>query len=117
MALYGYVESRPVQEIDVAAERLWHGSDAIALPPKTWAVLRHLVERPGQLVTKRELLNAVWEKTVVAEKALNASIGEIRQALGDSAREPRYVETVHRRGFRFVAPLTPVEAGEAIETR
>jgi predicted ATPase/DNA-binding winged helix-turn-helix (wHTH) protein len=96
--------------IDLEAERLWHGADAIPLRPKTWAVLRHLVEAGGRVVTKQELLDRVWVDTAVEEKTLNTSIAEIRQAFGDSAREPHYVETVHRRGFRFVAALAPADA-------
>ncbi|MEW6272375.1 MAG: winged helix-turn-helix domain-containing protein, partial [Thermodesulfobacteriota bacterium] len=99
--------------IDLADERLWRGSDAIALRPKTWAVLRHLVERAGRLVTKQELLDAVWSGVAVEEKVLNASIAEIRSALGDDARAPRYVETIARRGFRFIAPLSRAETDAA----
>lgn len=95
--------------IDLDAELLWHDAQAIPLRPKTWLVLRYLVEAAGHLVTKRELLDRVWQDTAVEEKTLNASIAEIRHAFGDSAREPRYVETVHRRGFRFVAALSSTD--------
>jgi DNA-binding winged helix-turn-helix (wHTH) protein len=97
--------------VDLESERLWHGADPIALRPKTWAVLRLLLARPGKLVTKQELLDTVWEGTAVEEKTLNASIAEIRHAFGDSARAPRVVETVHRRGFRLIAALGGAEAG------
>jgi DNA-binding winged helix-turn-helix (wHTH) protein/tetratricopeptide (TPR) repeat protein len=99
--------------IDFAAERLWNGSDPIALRPKTWSVLRFLADHAGELVEKESLLDAIWGDVAVEEKVLNASIAEIRQALGDSARQPRYVETVHRRGFRFIAPLDAKSTGES----
>jgi predicted ATPase len=69
-------------------------------------VLRYLVERPGQLVTKDELLAAVWAGTVVSEAALTKGVHELRQALNDDAHAPRYIATVHRRGLRFLALVT-----------
>jgi hypothetical protein len=66
-----------------------------------------LAEHPGQLVTKEELFQEVWPQTVVSEAALTRRIGELRQALRDDPKAPRYIETVHRQGFRFIAPVTP----------
>ncbi len=105
--------------IDLEAECLRHGADTLSLRPKTWAVLRLLVERTGKLVTKQQLLDTVWRDAVVEEKTLNASISEIRHALGDSARQPRFVETEHGRGFRFVASLSSwhAAAGPTVEPR
>ncbi|MBY0273965.1 winged helix-turn-helix domain-containing protein, partial [Candidatus Binatia bacterium] len=103
--------------IDLDDERLWYGAEAIALRPKTWAVLRLLIERPGRLVTKGELIEAVWRGTVIEEKVLNASIAEIRRALRDDARAPRYVETVPRRGFRFVAPVDAAHDAPVVRDR
>ena len=91
--------------LDPADHRLWSGSTPVGLRPKTFAVLRYLVERPGKLVRNDELLDAVWEGSAVTPGTLNTSIRELRKALGDDARQPRYIETVHRRGFRFVAPV------------
>ncbi|MBI3797531.1 MAG: AAA family ATPase [Deltaproteobacteria bacterium] len=92
--------------LDPGNARLWHGSQVIRLRPKSFAVLRYLLERPGQLVTKEELLNAVWPKTYVSDALVKDSILEIRRALGDDARAPRFVETVHRRGYRFLPAVT-----------
>lgn len=89
--------------LDLAAGRLWDGDDPVTLRPRTWQVLRHLVENSDRLVTKHELLDAFWAGVAVEEKAVNTCIGEIRAALGDSSRRPRFVETVQRRGFRFLA--------------
>ena len=77
----------------------------IPLRPKTFAVLRYLVEHPEQLVTKEELLNAVWAETVVGEDALTGCIRDLRKVLGDEAKRPQYIETVHRRGYRFIGKV------------
>jgi DNA-binding winged helix-turn-helix (wHTH) protein/type II secretory pathway predicted ATPase ExeA len=92
--------------LDLRGARLLRDAQTIPLRPKTFAVLRHLTERPGALVTKDELLGAVWAGTAVTEDTLSKSIGELRQALKDDATAPRFIETVHRRGFRFIAPVS-----------
>ncbi|MFN2425318.1 MAG: AAA family ATPase [Candidatus Binatia bacterium] len=94
---------QPLFRIDLRAERLWHREEAVAMRPKTWAVLRYLAERPGALVTKEEILDAVWSNTAVSEGILNKSITELRLALGDERGDPRFIQTVPRRGFRWVA--------------
>jgi predicted ATPase len=68
-------------------------------------VLRHLIDHAGRLVRKSDLLDVVWRGTVVSEAALTSCIRDLRRALTDSSRVPRYIETVHRRGFRFIGPL------------
>jgi DNA-binding winged helix-turn-helix (wHTH) protein/predicted ATPase len=92
--------------LDPGNARLWRGSQVLKLRPKSFAVLRYLLEHPGQLVTKEELLNAVWPNTYVSDALVKDSILEIRKALGDDPRAPQFVETVHRRGYRFIAPIT-----------
>src|SRR5262245_1699320 len=99
--------------LDLRAERLLRGREPIALRPKTWSVLRYFVEHPGQLITKGELLDAVWGDVTVTESVLNKSIAELRVALGDSVKVPRFIETVQRRGFRFIAP---VDVGPSFDT-
>ena len=89
--------------LDRVNECLWQGKQAIALKPKAFAVLRYLVEHPGRLVSKNELLDAVWSDAVVSEGVLKFCVREIRKALGDNARSPRFIETLHRRGYRFIA--------------
>jgi DNA-binding winged helix-turn-helix (wHTH) protein len=91
--------------LDPAAGTLLRDAEVVHLRPRTWDVLCHLAERPGLLVTKDELLDAVWSDAVVTEGTLTNSIRELRAALGDDARSPRLIETVHRRGFRFVADV------------
>src|SRR5262245_8210104 len=83
---------------------LWHGTELIRLQPKTFDVLRYLVAHAGRLVTKDALLDACWHETIVGDAALTVCIAELRKALGDSAAAPRLIATVHRRGYRFIAP-------------
>ena len=71
--------------------QLWRGKQEVSLTGKASAVLRYLVERAGQLVTKDELFGAVWPQTVVSDAALSSCIQELRQALGDDAKKPRYI--------------------------
>jgi DNA-binding winged helix-turn-helix (wHTH) protein/predicted ATPase len=96
----------PPVRVEVENERVWCGEHRLKLTPKAFAVLRYLVEHAGRLVTKDQLLGAVWLDTVVSEWALASCIGEIRKALKDTPQTPQYIETVHRRGFRFIAPIT-----------
>jgi DNA-binding winged helix-turn-helix (wHTH) protein len=99
--------------MDLASQRLWHGDVEIRLRPKSWDVLRYLVERPGLLVTKEALHGEVWRDTAVSDDVLTQSIGELRRALGDATRTPRFIETVHGRGFRFVARVHDAEEESA----
>jgi DNA-binding winged helix-turn-helix (wHTH) protein len=82
---------------------LTRGTAEVRVTPKSLAVLRMLAECPGQVVTKEDLFRIVWPDTAVSDAALSSCIMELRQALQDDARRPRYIETVHRRGFRFLA--------------
>jgi predicted ATPase/DNA-binding winged helix-turn-helix (wHTH) protein len=88
--------------LDPYTESVWRDADEIRLRPKTFAVLKYLADRPRRLVTKEELLEAVWPEVVVGEAALAVCVGEIRKLLGDDAQTPRFVETIHRRGYRFI---------------
>jgi len=90
--------------LDLGNEQLWCDEQLVRLTPKAFQVLRMLMSSSGQLVTKDEFFRAVWAETVVSDAALTSCIQELRQALGDNARNPQYIETVHRRGFRFIAP-------------
>jgi len=92
--------------LDVADERLWCGENVIHLTNKAFSVLRYLAEHPAQLVTKDELLDAVWPGTNVSEAAMTVCIRELRQALEDDVQAPRFIETVRGRGYRFVARVT-----------
>ena len=89
---------------------LWRDETRLVLRPKAFELLAYLVERAGDLVTKDELLTAIWPETVVSENVLTVSMSELRKTLGETAREPQFIATVHRRGYRFIAPVTPVES-------
>ncbi len=90
--------------LDLAGERLWYRDEVVALTPKAFAVLRRLIEDGGQLVSKEELLRAGWANTHVTDGVLKGIILEIRRALGDDPAVPSFIETVPRRGYRFIAP-------------
>jgi DNA-binding winged helix-turn-helix (wHTH) protein/tetratricopeptide (TPR) repeat protein len=87
--------------LDPANARLTRHGREVRLRPKTFDVLRCLVERRGTLVTKDALLAAVWPGIAVGDANLQLCLSEIRKALGDDPRSPRFVDTVHRRGYRF----------------
>ena len=79
------------------------------LPPKAFSVLQCLVENAGKLVTHSELLNKVWPDTYVQPEVLSSHIRDIRAALGDDARKPRFIETLSRRGYRFIGKIEDIE--------
>src|SRR5262245_12049344 len=85
--------------------RLWSGESEVRLTPKASAVLRVLVTNAGKPVSKEELFASVWNGTAVTDDALTTCIQELRKALADSVKQPRFIETRHRRGYRFVARL------------
>jgi len=89
--------------LDFPSHRLTVRGRTVDLRPKSWSLLKYMVLQPGLLLTKEELMEAVWRGRVVTEGSLNQAVRELRKVLGDDARSPRYIETVHRRGFRFIA--------------
>ena len=91
--------------LDPANACLWRGTQPLALAPKAFDVLHYLVTHPDRLVTKDTLLDAVWPELVISDAVVRVAIGELRRALGDTAQAPRFIATVHRRGYRFVAPV------------
>lgn len=92
--------------LDLTNECLWQGTRVISLRPKAFAVLKILLEHPGQLVKTQEVLDAVWPGTFVGDAVLKSSIRQLREALDDSAGSPAYIETAHRRGYRFIGELS-----------
>src|SRR5882672_3117899 len=100
------LERQMLWQLDVVNECLHRGDETIALPPKAFAVLHYLTQHPGRLVTKQELLDVVWPDIAVTEAVLKNCILKLRQVLGDDAKSPRYIETVHWRGYRLLTPLS-----------
>ena len=91
--------------------RLWSGAREIRLTPKASDVLKQLVLRAGEPVSKADLFATVWSGTAVSDDALTSCIQELRRALEDNPKQPRFIETRHRRGYRFVAPLAKALSG------
>ena len=91
--------------LDPANACLWRGAAVVVLPPKAFAVLHYLVTHPDRLVSKDELLDAVWPETAVSDAVVRVAIGVLRKMLGDTAQTPRFLATVPRRGYRFLAPV------------
>ena len=96
----------PPFRLDSKNEQLWRGSQEVRLRRKTFAVLRYLVERPGELVSKAVLLDSVWPDVSVSDSMPAISVRELRKALGDAVASPRFIETVQGRGYRFIATVT-----------
>src|SRR5437867_8275922 len=92
--------------LDLANACLWHAAQPVPLRPKTFEMLVYLVTHAGQLVTKDALFDALWPETIVGEGVLKTSMTELRKALGETAKAPQWIATVHRRGYRFIAPIT-----------
>src|SRR3954466_13105544 len=93
--------------------RLWSSTEEVRLTPKAAAVLKVLVENAGTPVSKVDLFASVWKDTAVTDDALTSCIQELRKALADDAKQPRFIETRHRRGYRFAAPLSFAAAADA----
>jgi TolB-like protein len=101
-------------ELDLARAELRAGQSLRALEPQVFALLVHLVENRDRLVSRDELLEKVWDGRVVSDAAIASRIKSARQAIGDDGTAQRYIRTVHRQGFRFVAPVRAVHAGGAV---
>jgi DNA-binding winged helix-turn-helix (wHTH) protein len=91
--------------LDAGSFMLHRGDAPLALPPKLLDLLRYFVARPSALVSKEELFQSLWPDVVVTENALTQAVSDLRQALGDDRSSPTYIQTVAKRGFRFVAPV------------
>jgi DNA-binding winged helix-turn-helix (wHTH) protein/tetratricopeptide (TPR) repeat protein len=103
----------PPFRLDPSDERLWRGAQVLPLTPRAFAVLQYLVRHRGRLVTKDELLDAVWAGVHVDGAVVKSCVREIRRAIEDPAQAPKFIETVHRRGYRFIAELTGAETATA----
>jgi DNA-binding winged helix-turn-helix (wHTH) protein len=101
--------------LDLRAEELRRNSDRVPLAPKVFQLAVLMVENPGRLVTKRELLDKVWPETNVEEGSVTRAMTRLRSALSDDAARPQYIETVARRGYRFVAAVHNVMAGDTVD--
>jgi TolB-like protein/DNA-binding winged helix-turn-helix (wHTH) protein/Tfp pilus assembly protein PilF len=91
--------------LDTANQCLWRGQERVPIPPKPYDVLRYLVENHGRLVTPDEVLEKLWPGTYVNPEVLRKYILDIRKVLGDRPEKPEFIETVTKRGYRFIAPV------------
>jgi pimeloyl-ACP methyl ester carboxylesterase/DNA-binding winged helix-turn-helix (wHTH) protein len=95
--------------LDSQSGQLYRGAAPVSLTPKAFALLQHLAASSGKLLTKEELLEALWPGVYVTDAVLKTAVREIRRALDDDSHTPRFIETAHRRGYRFIASVTPIE--------
>lgn len=107
--------SFPPFQLDLRTERLWRDRDEITLKPRAFAMLRFLATHPQQLISKADLVAQVWDETNVSPDTLRSTLRELRRALDDDAQRPRYVETVHGRGYRFMPDVQSLDAPHGIE--
>jgi DNA-binding winged helix-turn-helix (wHTH) protein/tetratricopeptide (TPR) repeat protein len=91
--------------IDAVDESFWRGSERIHLRPKSFAFLQYLATHPGEMIPKERLLDVLWKDCFVGDGALKHCVAEIRKVLGDPAESPRFIETAHRRGYRFIGKI------------
>ena len=100
----------PPFRLDTVNQFLWRrrgdkDDERISLTPRAFGVLRYLVEHAGRLVTQNELLEALWPDTFVQPEVIKSHVLDIRTALGDRPKDPQFIETLPRRGYRFIAPI------------
>lgn len=108
----GNTLSFPPFRLDPANACLWRGNKRLALPPKDFAVLHYLATHAGQLVTHQDLLKAVWPDAIVSPKGLKAFVRRLRHVLHDRADRPRFIETVHGQGYRFIGEVVSSQEEE-----
>src|SRR5262245_11316526 len=103
-------------ELDAASGELRRGGEPVRLPPQPAKVLSLLAQRSGEIVTRQEIRHQIWkdETFVDFDQGLNFCIRQIREALGDDADAPRFIETLPRRGYRFLLPLAGADAELAL---
>lgn len=95
--------------------RLSKGKETVQLELKLMEVLVHLAGRAGELVSKRELIDAVWQVEVISDGTLTRAVALLRKALGDDARNPRFIETIPKRGYRIIAPVESLDEAHSTD--
>lgn len=100
--------------LDVDAHLLTRAGELLALPPKTFELLHELVRRAPGVVRRQELMDTVWPQEIVNEEALTQRVMLLRRALGDNPQDPKYIASVPRWGYRFVAEVQPEQASAAV---
>ena len=98
--------------IDTDEKVLLREGMPVALAPKVFETLLVLIENHGRIVLKEELMKRLWPDTFVEEANLTFNIQQLRKSLGDNARSPIYIQTIARRGYRFIAAVEPVSSDD-----
>ena len=101
--------------LESQCRRLRRGEHEVEIGARAFGVLELLVQNAGRVVSRQELMDGVWDDVVVADDSLARAVSDLRAALGDDASTPRFIRTVHRRGYVLIAPVTPLD-GQASST-
>ena len=106
-------------ELDVKSGELFSGGEKVLLQEQPLQILRMLIEANGEVVSRDAIRSRLWSNDTIVEfdHSINAAIKKLRLALGDSAEEPQYVETVARRGYRLMVPVERVDAASGAQPR
>jgi DNA-binding winged helix-turn-helix (wHTH) protein len=103
--------------VEPSLNRISRGDTTIQLELKVMDVLVCLAERAGEVVTRQEIVDRVWATEFISDSTLTHAIAELRNALGDDARNPSFIETIHRRGYRLIASVEPAVSDETGESK
>jgi pimeloyl-ACP methyl ester carboxylesterase/DNA-binding winged helix-turn-helix (wHTH) protein len=90
-------------QLDAVSGQLYRSGQPVPLAPKAFALLRYMAAQPGRLIPKQELLDHIWPGVYVGDAVLKTTVRDLRRALDDDSHAPRFIETAHRRGYRFIA--------------
>src|SRR6478672_9023551 len=104
-------------KVDTEQKVLLHHDKPLPLTPKVFDTLLVLIENSGRIVEKEKLMSRLWPDTFVEEANLTFNIQQLRKALGDDARHPQFIETVARRGYRFIAHVEELASSQIVSTR
>src|SRR5215470_15595050 len=110
-----YYEFGPFR-LTTGDHRLYRNGEVVLLPPKEFDLLLLLAQNPGRVMSRENLIKALWPNTVVEEANLNVHISALRKALAETAGEQHFIETLPRLGYRFIAPVTEVNMAAAISS-
>ncbi len=111
-------DPKPEYRLDLADERLWLGDQPVTIGNKAFLILHLFVTNPNRLLTKNEILDAVWGDLCVSEGLVKEYVHDLRVALGDDPASPTFIETIRGRGYRFLGGIRVVEqpSKPALET-
>ena len=99
--------------VEPLGNRIIREGESVMLEPKVMEVLVCLAGHPGRTVTKEQFFENVWDGTVVTDDVLSRCVSELRKSFGDDPRNPRYIETIRKTGYRLIAPVGPADESSA----